>query len=505
MKMSNGIAVLVTMLFLLASSSALAAVPHTMTYHGNLSSSGGAPVDAVVEATFSIHDAESDGSEVWSEEISSVDVVAGSFSASLGATESLEGVFDGNDYWLEITIDGETLSPRTPVNSVPYAMKAARSDDAQTIRGMAPEDFAGSSDASAIEFDNTGSDLAATDLQAAIAELSQQVNQLQAALADKADQSDLAALQSTVAEKANQSEVDSLDTRMTVAEGTISNHTADISTNTANISSNAGAITALENLTQDIERTTINGYTSLVFEAVNLHLRNGLGSTDGSDDITDLNDTAVNGLGNLIVGYDEERVSGSSKNGSHNLVVGPRHNYSSIGGLIAGRQNETSGIYSSVIGGSENVASGERSSVSGGRSNRATAQGSSVIGGLDNAASGVDSSVSGGVGNVASGVRSSVSSGWQGVASGSYATVIGGSENVASGNFSTVSGGNNEASGSSSTVSGGQRNLASGTGSSVSGGYENEARGVSSSVSGGRTTTITGEYNWAAGDLFQDQ
>ncbi len=460
MKMSNWIAVLVTMSFLLASSSALAAVPQTMTYHGNLSSSGGAPVDAVVEVTFRIYTAEAGGNEVWSEQTSSVDVVEGSFSAVLGATESLEGVFDGDDYWLEITIDGESLSPRTPVDSVPYAMKAGSADDAQTLQGMAPGDLSASSDASAIEFDNTGSDLDATDIQAALAELSQQVSQLQAELANKADQAALDALQSTVAEKADQNEVDalqtslatkadqnevdSLATRMTSAESDILNHTSDINTNTTNISSNAGAVTALENLTQDIERSTINGYTSLVFEEVNLHLRNGLGSTDGSNDITDPDDIDVNGLGNLIVGYDEAREDESDKSGSHNLVVGPRHNYSSVGGLIAGFENWTSGNYSSVSGGANNEASGIYSSVSGGHYNEASGSYSSVSGGANNVASGTHSSVSGGQENVATGIRSSVSGGRENVASGIRSSVSGGYQRTASVNHNWAAGGLSE-------------------------------------------------------------
>ena len=166
--------------------------------------------------------------------------------------------------------------------------------------------------------------------------------------------SDLDSLQSIVAAKADQSELDGIESRLTNAENEISDNASDIATNTTNISSNAGAITdntgaitALEDLTQDMERTTIHGHPSVVFEGVNLHLRNGLGSTDGSDDVGSISTIEVNGLGNLIVGYDEERSSNTDKSGSHNLVVGPHHNYPSVGGLLAGFQNETPGPYSS--------------------------------------------------------------------------------------------------------------------------------------------------------------
>ncbi len=490
MKKSTWIIALIVALSLLLTSSALASVPQTMTYHGNLSTSAGEPVDDVVEATFRIYDAEAGGSELWSEEMSSIDVVDGSFSATLGATQALSEVFDGGDYWLEITIEGEPLNPRTPVDSVPYAMRAGSAGDAQTLQGVAPEELSAGTEASNIEFDNTDSGLEATDAQAALAELNQRIDDLESALAgkadqsdldalqstvaDKADQSDLDALQSTVADKAAQSEVDDIDSRLTDAEDELSDNTADIAANATNISSNADAITSLESLTQDMERTTVHGYQSVVFEGVNLHVRNGLGSTDGSDDLGNPTNTEVNGLGNLIVGYDEEQSSDSDKTGSHNLVVGPRHNYSSIGGLIAGFHNETHDLYSSVSAGRFNQAQGMLSSISGG---------------INNVASGDDSSVCGGEENVAEGLRS---------------TVSGGQENSAEGTNSSVSGGlENTASGYGSSVSGGEENEASGFRASVSGGRDNIASGYGSSVSGGDQTTADSQYEWAAGSLSE--
>jgi uncharacterized phage infection (PIP) family protein YhgE len=58
------------------------------------------------------------------------------------------------------------------------------------------------------------------------------------------------------------------------------------------------------------------------FTACNVHVISGSGATDG----------AVNGLGNLIVGYNEDAATlgaegPSARGGSHNLVVGPGHTY----------------------------------------------------------------------------------------------------------------------------------------------------------------------------------
>ena len=113
----------------------------------------------------------------------------------------------------------------------------------------------------------------------------------------------------------------------------------------------------------------------------NLHIVNGTGDTDG----------LVNGLGNVIVGYNESRADPSTddRTGSHMVVVGAENNYSSFGGIVVGERNSTSGTYSSVTGGYKNVASGPFSSVSGGENNTASGNYSSVSGGFNRIATGI--------------------------------------------------------------------------------------------------------------------
>src|SRR5215813_13555428 len=131
------------------------------------------------------------------------------------------------------------------------------------------------------------------------------------------------------------------------------------------------------------------GPNEVVITGANLRIVNGLGNTE-----------TTNGLGNLIVGYNEERfLPGQGDNvrtGSHNVVVGEFLNFSSFGGLVVGVFNEISGSFASVSGGQSNTASGFTASVSGG---------------VRNTASGVLASVSGGVGNTAGGDEASVSGG----------------------------------------------------------------------------------------------
>src|SRR5215510_8635835 len=127
----------------------------------------------------------------------------------------------------------------------------------------------------------------------------------------------------------------------------------------------------------------------VVITGANLRIVNGLGTTE-----------TTNGVGNLIVGYNESRqgnpdCSGSTGSfctdthtGSHNVVVGQQNNFSSFGGLVVGEHNEISGTFASVSGGRNNAASGDSASVSGGSSNIASGASASVSGGGHNVASG---------------------------------------------------------------------------------------------------------------------
>jgi trimeric autotransporter adhesin len=187
---------------------------------------------------------------------------------------------------------------------------------------------------------------------------------------------------------------------------------------------------------------TINGYPTVRFNGVNVQVVNGLNDTE-----------TINGLGNLIIGYnevapppegpvafcsdgryarqDECEANGyiytnSLKTGSHNLVVGDYNNYSQYAGIVSGRSNTINGRRAVVLGGHEHIAAGGGSAILGGESNRARGIGTSVSGGFQNVATFEFSSVSGGNTNTASGFASSVSGGWRREALGSNDWVAGG-------------------------------------------------------------------------------
>ena len=99
----------------------------------------------------------------------------------------------------------------------------------------------------------------------------------------------------------------------------------------------------LVSLTSLLSGVSRSGHT-LTFRGMNVHLESGSGSTAG----------AVNGLGNLIIGYNENP---GTQTGSNNLVVGNGQSFTSYGGIVTGQDNAISAPFASVTGGEFNLAS----------------------------------------------------------------------------------------------------------------------------------------------------
>jgi hypothetical protein len=104
----------------------------------------------------------------------------------------------------------------------------------------------------------------------------------------------------------------------------------------------------------------------ILFSGVNVHVRSGSGATDN-------NSAPFTGLGNLIIGYNENTSPTPTllRTGSHNFVGGSLNSFSSVGGMVFGLQNTVSGQYASVLGGNINTAMGLHSTVYGGLNNTA--------------------------------------------------------------------------------------------------------------------------------------
>jgi hypothetical protein len=114
-------------------------------------------------------------------------------------------------------------------------------------------------------------------------------------------------------------------------------------------------VAALETLLQPFSRKA----NEVFITGANLHVVNGLGRTGCTDEELHPIPDCPNGLGNLIVGYNEPRSEAfeNVRTGSHKVVVGEQHNFSRFGELVVGIFNEISGDYASVSGGEFNTAS----------------------------------------------------------------------------------------------------------------------------------------------------
>ena len=184
---------------------------------------------------------------------------------------------------------------------------------------------------------------------------------------------------------------------------------------------------------------------------VNLQVVNGLGYTWGDQDVTVQNQAAhrTNGLGNVIIGYQEQRTDdgmqdtddSNDRNGSHNLVVGTGNNYTAWGCKVVGARNAVRGWLSSVGGGRGNDAVNDASCIGGGQFNLASGKYTSIGGGWGNMALGRGTTLPGGGGNIAEGEWSVVGGGRNNTTLGYYATIAGGVRNTVNDWYGALLGG----------------------------------------------------------------
>src|SRR5437763_3337628 len=99
------------------------------------------------------------------------------------------------------------------------------------------------------------------------------------------------------------------------------------------------------------------GKPTVQFAAVNVQVVSGSGATDG----------AVNGTGNLVIGYDENPAA-QAQTGSHDLILGRNQSFTGFGQLVGGFQNTAAGNYAAVLG-NLNTVQGPYASITGGQNN----------------------------------------------------------------------------------------------------------------------------------------
>ncbi len=114
-------AALICMGIVLAGLAGAAAIPAKINYQGVLKDAAGAKVDGTVDIDLNLLPL-GGGTAVFSESHSGVSVVGGLFSLKIGGVNDMSAVSFDAAYELELTIDGDLLSPNTPLCSAPYAL-----------------------------------------------------------------------------------------------------------------------------------------------------------------------------------------------------------------------------------------------------------------------------------------------------------------------------------------------------------------------------------------------
>jgi len=130
----------------LAVAQAGADIPRSINYQGRLTDVAGQPLVGSHDMIFSIYDAPLGGSELWSETKSAVSDSAGVFATVLGSDSPIDIPFS-DPCWLEITVDGETLTPRREITSVAFAFRSLRAD---SLGGFSADGFVRQGEASSI-------------------------------------------------------------------------------------------------------------------------------------------------------------------------------------------------------------------------------------------------------------------------------------------------------------------------------------------------------------------
>lgn len=120
------------------------AVPSTIPYQGYLTGSEGTPVDGFVTMGFALYASATPGDQgpLW-EEFQTVQVLEGIFSVRLGAMNSLPfGLFDEDEFYLKVTVEGEPLEPPLRLGSTPFAFRAETADYALAVAAGAVDQTA---------------------------------------------------------------------------------------------------------------------------------------------------------------------------------------------------------------------------------------------------------------------------------------------------------------------------------------------------------------------------
>jgi hypothetical protein len=112
-------------------SGTFASVPDQINFQGTLTGSTGNPVDGQVSFALTFYINQTSTHPLWTETHPSVEVDDGLYQMMMGSiTPFPHDLFNTAQLWLEIIVDGETLSPRLQISSVAFGFRSAYADTA---------------------------------------------------------------------------------------------------------------------------------------------------------------------------------------------------------------------------------------------------------------------------------------------------------------------------------------------------------------------------------------
>src|SRR5262245_63905607 len=117
--------ILLTVCLLTAATAHAQSVPLRLTEQGRLSDAMGKPISGDVTLAFSVYEAASGGSALWTE-VHSLKLSDGYFSVQLGSkTEFPANLWSGAVRFIGVKVNTDAeMTPREEVASVPYALAA---------------------------------------------------------------------------------------------------------------------------------------------------------------------------------------------------------------------------------------------------------------------------------------------------------------------------------------------------------------------------------------------
>jgi len=471
--------------------------PRLLNYQGYLTDTLDNPVtNPSVSMTFAIFDAASAGNQKWSEIQSSVAIDKGIFNVLLGSVTPIpDSVFvNSTSRYLELTVAGQVLSPRTRIVSVAYAYTSTYSDTAQYAKNATADN----------DWTFRITDTADTTLQ-------------------MGGRWGLARPGNTLYGTADSTHVN-FGVACTTGTSGLNSTYCTVSGGYQNVASGLWSSTVSggrQNSATNAYATVAGGYHgvaggySSTVSGGYENTTSGYYATVGGGRLNSANnESAVVGggyadsvnafYGGILSGF--SNLAGDDAAGDTAAVVAGGWNnsatgdYSYIGG---GRLNTSSGAYATVCGGEQQSASGNWSLISGGRSNTAFFDYATVAGGYTNAARSEYGFIGGGYMNQ-SGISAGdtaafVGGGRQNRAGEMYATVAGGYlDTVMAYAGGVFSGWDNKAGDAASDtaafVGGGRQNSALAKYATVAGGVSNTANGYCAFVGGGYLDTVIAPY-----------